>query len=98
VDCRFVLGQPDAGKNAYHQGHIPGAIYIDLEQDLSGPVQEHGGRHPLPDLGRLTILLGESGIDQSTKVYAYDDQGGAMASRFWWLLRFLGHEQVYVME
>nr|WP_042122739.1 sulfurtransferase [Paenibacillus senegalensis] len=98
VDCRFVLGNPDAGKEAYLQGHIPGAIYMDLEKDLSGPVQEHGGRHPLPDLGRLSILLGESGIDDSTRVFAYDDQGGAMASRFWWLLRFLGHNRVYLMD
>lgn len=98
VDCRFVLGQPEAGKEAYLAGHIPGAVYMDLEKDLSGPHQDHGGRHPLPDLGRLTLKLGEAGIDNQASVYVYDDQGGAMASRLWWLLRFLGHPQVFLME
>lgn len=98
VDCRFALGQSDSGKEAYLQDHIPGAIYMDLERDLSGPIQEHGGRHPLPDLGRLTIQLGQSGIGHSTRVFIYDDQGGAMASRLWWLLHFLGHDQAYIME
>jgi thiosulfate/3-mercaptopyruvate sulfurtransferase len=98
VDCRFVLGQPQAGKESYVRDHIPGAFYMDLEQDLSGPKQEHGGRHPLPDLGAFSIRLGEIGIDASKTVVAYDDQGGAMASRFWWMLRFLSHAKVFVLD
>lgn len=98
ADCRFQLGNPEAGRSAYEQGYIPGAVYFDLEKDLSAPVGEHGGRHPLPDKGELAVKLGKAGIDKSVRVVAYDDQGGAMASRFWWLLRYLGHEQVYVMD
>ncbi|KIL39707.1 3-mercaptopyruvate sulfurtransferase [Gordoniibacillus kamchatkensis] len=98
VDCRFTLGKGGEGRSFYEQDHIPGAFYLDLEQDLSSPVMEHGGRHPLPDLGALSIKLGEIGVTAGVKVVAYDDQGGAMASRLWWLLRFLGHEQVFVMD
>lgn len=98
VDCRFIMGQATAGRAAYEQEHIPGAVYADLEQDLSGPVREHGGRHPLPDMGPFSQWLGQLGIDKNTTVIAYDDQGGAMASRFWWMVRFLGHEQVFILE
>jgi len=98
ADCRFRLGQPDAGREAWRQGRIPGAVYFDLEKDLSSPVAEHGGRHPLPDPAALADKLGRAGIDGSVRVVAYDDQGGAMASRFWWLLRYMGHDQVYVMD
>lgn len=98
VDCRFALGQPASGRNAYREGHIPGAVYVDLEQDVSGPKQAHGGRHPLPDLAEFARKLGQAGIDEQVTVVAYDDQGGAMASRFWWLLRYLGHPKVMVMD
>jgi len=98
ADCRFVMGQPDAGREAYKTSHIPGAIYLDLEQDLSGPVREHGGRHPLPDLGTFSIRMSELGIGNESIVVAYDDQGGAMASRLWWMLKFLGHTRIYVLE
>ncbi|XID91866.1 sulfurtransferase [Paenibacillaceae bacterium WGS1546] len=98
VDCRFQLGQPEAGRKAYEEEHLPGAVYLDLEQDLSGPVGEHGGRHPLPDAAELAARLGQAGIGNESRVVAYDDQGGAMASRLWWLLRYLGHENVFVMD
>lgn len=98
ADCRFVLGQPDAGRLAYEESHIPGAVYLDLERDLSSLIGEHGGRHPLPDAAELAARLSRAGIGNGTRVVAYDDQGGAMASRLWWLLRYLGHEQVYVMD
>jgi thiosulfate/3-mercaptopyruvate sulfurtransferase len=73
-------------------------VYMDLERDLSAPVGKHGGRHPLPDVGELAAKLGRAGIDRGTRVVAYDDQGGAMASRLWWLLRYMGHDAVYVMD
>ncbi|TCP57614.1 thiosulfate/3-mercaptopyruvate sulfurtransferase [Tumebacillus sp. BK434] len=98
VDCRFVLGQPDAGVSAYQQGHLPGAVYFDLERDLSAPKAEHGGRHPLPDAMLLAAKLGAQGIGNGHHIVAYDDQGGAMASRFWWLLKYLGHERVSVLN
>lgn len=98
ADCRFILGQPEAGKQSYEMDHICGAVYFDLERDLSGPKKEHGGRHPLPDLKELAVKLGRAGIDGNSVVVAYDDQGGAMASRFWWLLKHLGHDKVYILD
>ena len=98
VDCRFLLGQPNAGKEAYDTAHIPGAVYLDLEQDLSAPVSAHGGRHPLPDPAELAARLTKAGIGSNARIVAYDDQGGMNAARLWWLLRYLGHEQAYVMD
>jgi thiosulfate/3-mercaptopyruvate sulfurtransferase len=98
VDCRFVMGRPNAGREQYEASHIPGAVYLDLEQDLSGPVDEHGGRHPLPDIVDLTMALSRVGIGNDSRVIAYDDQGGAMASRLWWLLNYLGHNEAAVLD
>lgn len=98
ADCRFQLGEPETGKNKYGVDHIPGAVHFDLEKDLSGEKQQHGGRHPLPDIGEFSRKLGAAGIDNSVKVIAYDDQGGMMACRFWWMLRYLGHQEVYVLD
>ncbi|MFK7694933.1 sulfurtransferase [Paenibacillus sp. HJGM_3] len=98
ADCRFALGQPLSGRADYDREHLPGAVYFDLDRQLSAPVTEHGGRHPLPDLNAFAAVLSEAGIGPSTTVVAYDDQGGAMASRLWWLLRYVGHEQVYLLD
>lgn len=98
VDCRFELGQPDAGREAFEEEHIPGAVYLDLEKDLSSPVREHGGRHPLPDPEQLSRTLAQKGITPETRVIAYDDQGGMYASRLYWLLKYLGHGPAYVMN
>ncbi|NUU64455.1 sulfurtransferase [Paenibacillus agri] len=98
VDCRFTLGKPQAGKESFEQEHIPGAVYLDLELDLSAPVSEHGGRHPLPDPQLLAARLAKLGIGNTTRVVAYDDESGMNAARLWWLLRYLGHEQVFILE
>lgn len=98
VDCRFQLMDPQAGRRAYERDHIPGAVYFDLEKDLSAPVGEHGGRHPLPDPQTFAEKLGRAGIDDSITVVAYDDQRGMVASRLWWMLRYLGHEKVFVLN
>lgn len=98
VDCRFTLGQPDAGRLAYKKAHIPRAVYLDLDKDLSSPLSEHGGRHPLPDINVFTDKLGLAGIDQDKRVVIYDDQGGMVASRLWWMLKYTGHQSVYVMD
>ncbi|MEE4562946.1 sulfurtransferase [Paenibacillus polymyxa] len=98
ADCRSVLGQAGAGRTEFNEDHIPGAIHFDLEEDLTAPLGEHGGRHPLPDVDTLAARLSRAGINAGSRIVAYDDQGGMMASRFWWLLRYLGHEQVYVLE
>jgi thiosulfate/3-mercaptopyruvate sulfurtransferase len=98
VDCRFTLGKPEAGRESYEQEHIPGAVYLDLELDLSSPVGEHGGRHPLPDPQVLAARLAKLGIGNDSRIVAYDDESGMNAARLWWLLRYLGHEQVFILE
>jgi thiosulfate/3-mercaptopyruvate sulfurtransferase len=98
VDTRFQLADSKAGRIAYEKGHLPGAFYVDLEQDLSSPISEHGGRHPLPNVGVLALKLGNIGIDKDTKVVVYDNQGGMVASRFWWLLKHLGHKEVALLD
>jgi thiosulfate/3-mercaptopyruvate sulfurtransferase len=103
VDCRFSLMQPELGQQQYKSGHIPGAYYLDLNQDLADPVGKHGGRHPLPDLATLSQKLERMGIysipgKEPTLVVAYDDSRQAFASRLWWLLRYLGHDRVAVLD
>lgn len=100
IDCRFALNDSQAGRQAYEAGHLPGAFYLDLNQDLSSPVQAHGGRHPLPELNQLVTTLELLGISSqpTTQVVAYDATKGAFAARLWWLLRYLGHSQVAVLD
>ncbi len=98
LDCRFHLNDPKAGVKSYEEAHIPGALFFDLERELSGPKFKHGGRHPLPPIEQFVSKLGLAGIDDSVHVIAYDDQGGAMASRLWWLLQYVGHSKVSIME
>lgn len=99
ADVRFSLADPLAGRGAYLEAHIPGALYLDLETDLSGPVREDrkGGRHPLPDPQVLAATLSEAGIGDEHLVVAYDENG-MFAPRLWWLLRWLGHERVAVLD
>ena len=98
VDCRFSLADPHKGKKEYLESHIPGAVYFDLENDLSAPVMEHGGRHPLPDMEELIRKLENAGINECKSVIAYDHGEGAYAARFWWLLKYLGHKNVLVLN
>jgi thiosulfate/3-mercaptopyruvate sulfurtransferase len=102
VDCRFSLRDPLAGRQAYVAGHIPGALFLDLEQDLSAPVRpdRRGGRHPLPAPEALAETLGHAGIGNQHFVVAYDDPpvGGMYAPHLWWLLKWLGHDQVAVLD
>jgi thiosulfate/3-mercaptopyruvate sulfurtransferase len=98
VDCRFSLADTDAGDSAYLQGHIPGAHYLHLERDLSGPVAGSGGRHPLPDPQQFCRRLAELGITRDTPVVAYDDSRFAFASRLWWMMSALGFTRVRLLD
>ena len=99
VDCRFALTEPELGHQHYQISHIPGARFLDLNQDLSAPVERHGGRHPLPDFTKLAEKLGAIGVkSQETLVVAYDDSRLAFAARLWWLLRYMGHDKVALLD
>lgn len=98
VDCRYILGQPDVGREAFEKEHIPGAIYMDLKKDLSAEATDHGGRHPLPEPEVFAARLAKLGIGNDTRVIAYDDEGGMNAARLWWMLRWIGHENVAVLD
>jgi thiosulfate/3-mercaptopyruvate sulfurtransferase len=98
VDCRFDLGDPDAGRQEFLHAHIPGARYADLNRDLAAPVGPLTGRHPLPDPDAFAHRLGELGIGNDSQVVAYDAQNGSFAARLWWMLRWLGHNAVAVLD
>ena len=99
VDCRFNLADPGAGLRAYLESHIPGAFYAHLEEDLSAPVVPgKTGRHPLPSVETVAALFSHWGIGPEVQVVAYDDMSGAIAARLWWMLRWLGHDAVAVLN
>jgi thiosulfate/3-mercaptopyruvate sulfurtransferase len=97
-DCRHQLGDKDYGKRAYAEGHIPGARLADMDERLAGPAAPGSGRHPLPDLAAFARWLGEQSVGEATQAVAYDDGNGVMAARLWWMLRYLGHGAVAVLE
>lgn len=98
ADCRFELGNPAAGRAAWQSGHIPGAIHVDLERDLSLPVTPETGRHPLPSPGAFAATLSRLGIGNGTRVVCYDGGQAAYAARLWWMLRWVGHDAVAVLD
>jgi thiosulfate/3-mercaptopyruvate sulfurtransferase len=95
VDCRWSLDDPTFGADAYRAGHIPGAVFVDVERELAGPPGE-AGRHPLPSDDAFAAAMSRAGIDEETFVVAYGSLGGA--ERLWWLLRHAGHDQVAVID
>jgi len=98
VDCRYNLMKPDEGLSLYQMEHIPNAIYAHLAHDLSSPVNKTSGRHPLPDVEMFKLKLGTWGIDHEKQVVVYDDAAGSYAARLWWMLRWLGHDSVAVLD
>lgn len=99
VDCRASLQDVHAGREAYRQGHLPGARFADLVQDLSGPVTPgKTGRHPLPAIDAFVARVRSWGIGNTSQVVVYDDASGAFAARLWWMLRWLGHDAVAVLD
>src|SRR5712692_7837100 len=98
IDCRFKLDDESWGQRAYREGHIPGAIYAHLDHDLSGRKTGTNGRHPLPAGPVLAETLGRLGITSGVQVVAYDQDNGMWASRLWWMLRWMGHDAVAVLD
>jgi thiosulfate/3-mercaptopyruvate sulfurtransferase len=98
VDCRFELTDPGAGEAAWSKGHIPGAIYAHLDRDLAGPVTPQSGRHPLPAPDAFARTLSLWGVEPDTQLVAYDASSGIYAARLWWMLRWLGHDTVAVLD
>lgn len=97
-DCRFHLINKTLGHEQYRTGHIPGAYFLDLEKDLSNPVSQHGGRHPLPDVEILSQKLRNAGVNQHSTIVVYDDSRMGYAAHAWWLFRYLGHKDVLILD
>ena len=102
LDCSFNLSDTDAGERAWREGHLPGAQYFHLDRDMAGAKEDSQGRflgrHPLPDRSKFAQRLGELGVTPTTAVICYDAQGGMYAARAWWLLRWMGHADVAVLD
>jgi thiosulfate/3-mercaptopyruvate sulfurtransferase len=97
-DVRHDLADVEKGRRAYAAGHVPGAYFLHLDEDLSGPKDGRNGRHPLPELHEFVRKLNQRGITRETQVVAYDDTSGSYAVRLWWMLRWLGHERVAALD
>ena len=97
-DCRHQLADLAYGEAAYAAGHIPGAFFMHLDRDLSSPPNGRNGRHPLPDPAVLGAILGAAGVSNRSQVVVYDDAGGMIAGRLWWLLRWMGHDRVALLD
>ena len=99
VDCRFVLRDVEGGRTAYGTSHVAGSVYAHLDEDLSGLiVPGRTGRHPLPEVDAFAATLSRWGIDESVQVVVYDDAGGAIAARLWWMLRWIGHQNAALLD
>jgi thiosulfate/3-mercaptopyruvate sulfurtransferase len=98
VDCRFDLMDPQAGQRAFQRAHLPGAHYLHLEEDLSGAATGRNGRHPLPARDAFAARMAALGVDDGTQIVAYDNAGGMYAARLWWLMRWIGHPAVAVLD
>jgi len=97
-DCRFLLKDPQGGLKKFQQGHIPGAQFADMDKDLASPMTEASGRHPLPDPEVFINKLRGWGVKNDAQIICYDDMSGAFAARMWWLLKWLGHNDVAVLD
>lgn len=98
LDCRFTLSEPTLGREDWQKGHIPGAIYVHLDDDMSAAIGPDSGRHPLPDPLLLAAKLRNWGVNNDSQVVVYDDAYGSVAGRMWWLLRWLGHDKVALLD
>ena len=98
IDCRFDLSDTSDGRRAYDRAHIPGAVFMDLNEDLAAKPEQGTGRHPLPEVATIEKTIGRLGISNAAPVVVYDSDNGAMAARAWWIFRWLGHDAVRVLD
>ncbi len=98
IDTRFYLPDPDKAEAEYLEAHIPGAVYAHLDRDLSGPLTGTNGRHPMASVEQMADRFSKWGIDENVQVVVYDNVGGQFAARLWWMLRYLGHDAVAVLD
>lgn len=98
LDCRFDLSNPNYGEESYRKSHIKNAVFVDLEKDLTGKKGEHGGRHPLPDMNVFAKRMEDLGVSDNSTVVIYDEGDIQSASRLWWMLKYIGKDNVYVLE
>jgi len=97
-DCRHDLGKPDWGADEYAKAHVPEAAFAHLDRDLSAPRTGSNGRHPLPNPAAFTMWVGKQGLKPEDQVVCYDQGSGALAARLWWMLRWIGHDAVAVLD
>ena len=97
-DCRFILKDPEGGLKKFNQGHIPGAQFADMDKDLASPMTSTSGRHPLPNPDEFINKLQSWGVNNTSQIICYDDMSGAFAARMWWLLKWLGYNDVAVLD
>ncbi len=97
-DCRHDLANPELGEQQFREGHVPGALFAHLDRDLSGAKTGANGRHPLPEPKAFVSWVGKQGLQPTDQVVCYDGGSGAMAARLWWMLRWMGHETVAVLD
>jgi thiosulfate/3-mercaptopyruvate sulfurtransferase len=98
ADCRYNLNDETWGRAQYEATHVPGAVFVDVAHHLAGPRTGTNGRHPLPAIEDMAATFGRLGIADDIQVVAYDQEAGAFASRLWWMLRYLGHDAVAVLD
>lgn len=97
-DCRFSLADFELGHRQYLEGHIPGALHLDMEQQMAGAKSTHGGRHPLPGAQEFTASMQQMGVNDTTLIIAYDENRLAGAARLWWLLQHFGHRRIRILD
>jgi thiosulfate/3-mercaptopyruvate sulfurtransferase len=97
-DCRFDLANPEAGAQQYAEGHVPGAIYVNLDEVMSSPITATSGRHPLPSRESFKQFLADAGVNEGDQLVAYDSSAGLFAARFWWMSRWIGFDKVAIID
>ena len=98
VDCRHDLTDPSAGRRGYGEGHVPGSVFVSMDEQLSAPKNGRNGRHPMPSREQVRALLASIGLDDTRQLVVYDTASGSTAGRLWWMAKWIGHDAVAVLD